>query len=233
MVAAPPKAAPPQPIAQPPRGELSSVLLQGISWETYQSLVQELESQPNKRLTYDNGLLEIFMPLPPHESYKRWTGRFVETLTEELDIEIRSLSASTWSRKDLAKGLEADECYYIQNESAIRGKMSIDLTIDPPPDLAIELRSANATEIDITSPSLPRLPIYHALGIPEVWRFDGTKMHILVLINGKYEEVVTSIALPIVTPEILQTWLTQATTMGETTWAKALRRWICETIVIG
>jgi Uma2 family endonuclease len=230
MVAAPPQvplqqANPPQPIAQPPRGELSSVLLQGISWETYQSLVQELESQPNKRLTYDNGLLEIFMPLPPHESYKRWTGRFVETLTEELDIEIRSLSASTWSRKDLAKGLEADECYYIQNESAIRGKMAIDLTIDPPPDLAIE--------IDITSPSLPRLPIYHALGIPEVWRFDGTKMHILVLVNGKYEEVVTSIALPIVTPEILQTWLTQATTMGETTWAKALRRWIRETIVIG
>lgn len=230
MVAAPPKGplqqgTPPQPIAQPPRGESSSVLLQGISWETYQSLVQELESQPNKRLSYDNGLLEIFMPLPPHESYKRWTGRFVETLTEELDIEIRSLSASTWSRKDLAKGLEADECYYIQNESTIRGKMAIDLTLDPPPDLAIE--------IDITNPALPRLPIYRALGIPEVWRFDGTKMHILVLINGKYEEVVASIALPIVTPEILQTWLTQATTMGETTWAKALRRWIRETIVIG
>jgi Uma2 family endonuclease len=225
MVAAPLQVAPPQPTAQPQRAERSSVLLQGISWETYQSLVQELESQPNKRLTYDNGLLEIFMPLPPHERYKRWTGRFLEALTEELDIEICSLSACTWSRKDLAKGVEADECYYIQHETIIRGRMDIDLMVDPPPDLAIE--------IDITSPSLPRLPIYCALGVPEVWRFDGTKMHILVLVNGKYEEVMASIALPIVTPEILQTWLTQATTMGETTWAKALRRWVRETIQLG
>jgi Uma2 family endonuclease len=215
MVAAPQRATSPQPITTS-----SGVLLQGISWDTYQSLVRELESQPSKRLTYDNGLLEIFMPLPPHESYKRWTGRLVETLTEELDIEIRSLSACTWSRKDLAKGVEADECYYIQNEAVIRGRMDIDLTFDPPPDLAIE--------IDITSPSLPRLPIYSALGVPEVWRFDGEKMVILCAVDGKYQEVAASIAIPIVTPEILQTWLTQATTMGETTWVKALRRWVRE-----
>jgi Uma2 family endonuclease len=128
------------------------VTLQGITWQTYQSLVQDLESQPAKRLTYDNGMLEIFMPLPPHETYKRLLGRLVEIVTEELDLEIRSLSASTWSRKDLLKGVEADECYYIQNEAAVRGKMEIDLSMDPPPDLAIE--------IDISSPSLPRLPIY-------------------------------------------------------------------------
>jgi Uma2 family endonuclease len=217
MVAAPLQAASPLPITTS-----SGVLLQGISWETYQSLVLALESQPGKRLTYDNGLLEIFMPLPPHERYKRWTGRFIETLTESLDIEICSLSACTWSRKDLAKGVEADECYYIQNEAVIRGRMDIDLTIDPPPDLAIE--------IDITSPSIPRLPIYSALGVPEVWRFDGEKMVILFRVDGKYQEVAASIALPIVTPEILQTWLTQATTMGETTWVKALRRWIRETM---
>ncbi len=220
MVAAPPKTALPQPIATS-----SAVLLQGISWDTYQSLVRELESQPSKRLTYDNGLLEISMPLPPHESYKRWTGRLVETLTEELDIEIRSLSACTWSRKDLAKGVEADECYYIQNEAVIRGRMDIDLAIDPPPDLAIE--------IDITSLSIPRLPIYSALGVPEVWRFDGEKMVILFRVDGQYQEVEASIALPIVTPAILQTWLTQAMTMGETTWVKALRRWIRETITSG
>jgi Uma2 family endonuclease len=205
----------PQPITAP-----AGIVLRGISWDTYQALVRELESQPSKRLTYDNGLLEIFMPLPPHESYKRWTGRFVEVLTEELDLEIRSLSACTWSRKDLAKGVEADECYYIQNESIIRCKMKIDLMIDSPPDLAIE--------IDITSPSLPRLPIYCALGIPEVWRFDGETMVLLALVNGEYQAVPTSIALPMVTPEVLQTWLTQATTMGETSWAKALRRWVQE-----
>ena len=56
--------------------------------------------------------------------------------------------------------------------------MAIDLTLDPPPDLAIE--------IDMTSPSIPRLPIYCALGIPEVWRFDGETMVLLALVNGKY-----------------------------------------------
>ncbi len=196
----------------------SGVLLRGISWDTYQALVLELESQPSKHLAYDNGQLEIFMPLPPHERYKRWIGRFVSVLTDGLNIEICSLSSCTWSHQDLAKGIEADECYYIQNEAAICGRMDIDLLSDPPPDLAIE--------IDITSRYLPRLPIYAALGVPEVWRFDGETIVILSLVDGSYQSVAKSIALPIVTPEILQNWLAQATTMGETSWAKAIRRWV-------
>jgi Uma2 family endonuclease len=206
----------PQPILSPPL--TSSLVLSGISWETYQAMVRELESQPGKRLIYDNGSLEIAMPLPPHERYKRWIGRFIETVTEELEVEICSLGSSTWTRRDLAKGIEADECYYVQNESLIRGRVSIDLTTDPPPDLAIE--------IDITSLSIPRLPIYQALGVPEVWRFDGGTVIFLALNNGVYEEIDQSIAIPIVTPTILQDWLTQATTMGESSWARAIRRWV-------
>ena len=193
------------------------ILLQDISWETFEQLIIELESRPNDRLTYDNGQLEIWMPLIPHESYKRWLGRILELITEELDIEIRSLGSTTWRRRDLAKGIEADECYYIQNEAAIREKMDIDLTIDSPPDLAIE--------IDITSLSLPRLPIYSALGIPEVWRFDGELVQILVLNQTTYGEVPRSIALPTITPEVLQNFLEQAKTMGETSWAKSVRQW--------
>jgi Uma2 family endonuclease len=196
------------------------VTLQGITWQTYQSLVQDLESQPAKRLTYDNGMLEIFMPLPPHETYKRLLGRLVEIVTEELDLEIRSLSASTWSRKDLLKGVEADECYYIQNEAAVRGKMEIDLSMDPPPDLAIE--------IDISSPSLPRLPIYAALGVPEVWQFDGDSLKILGLAATEYSPQRQSLALPMVTVEVVQRFLLQAQEMGETSWAKAVRQWVKE-----
>ena len=122
------------------------VLLQGIHWKTYQALVQDLESQAGKRLTYDNGMLEIMMPLPPHEHYKRLLGRFVEVTTEEMGIEICSLGSCTWSREDLQKGLEPDECYYIQNELAVRGKRVIDLSVEPPPDLVIE--------VDIMSNSL-------------------------------------------------------------------------------
>ena len=86
------------------------IILKGIHWETYKSLVRDLEAQPSKRLTYDNGVLEIRMPLPPHERYKKWLGRLVEIITEELGIEIASLGSCTWSRDDLRKGLEPDEC---------------------------------------------------------------------------------------------------------------------------
>jgi Uma2 family endonuclease len=183
--------------------------------------VRELESQPGKRLTYDNGQLEIFMPLPPYERNKKYIARLVEIITMTLSIEICSLGASTWSRKDLAKGVEADECYYIQNEALLRGKMEIDLKILPPPDLAIE--------IDMTSLSLPRLPIYAALGIPEIWRFDGETMVFMALDNGQYHKILTSIALSIVTPKTLEHWLIQALTLGETSWVKAIRHWVRET----
>lgn len=204
----------------PQRTAVPGILLQGIAWETYQALVRDLDSQPGKRLTYDNGFLEIFMPLPPHEKNKKYLARFVELVTEEWEIEICSLGSCTWSRKDLAKGVEADECYYIQNEAVVRGKMDIDLTVEPPPDLAIE--------IDITSLSLPRLPIYLALGIPEVWRFDGVRVMLLSLVEGEYVEIPHSLALPIVTATVLQDWLAQAQTMGETSWAKTVRRWARE-----
>ncbi|WP_404784201.1 Uma2 family endonuclease [Altericista sp. CCNU0014] len=208
-------------VTHPDRPQHSSgVMLQGITWQTYQSLVQELESQPAKRLTYDNGVLEIFMPLPPHETYKRLLGRLVEIVTEEMNLEIRSLSASTWSRKDLLKGVEADECYYIQNEAIVRGKMEIDLAIDPPPDLAIE--------IDISNPSLPRLPIYAALGVPEVWQFDGESFKILGLTATEYIPQCQSLALPMVTVEAVQRLLIRAQEMGETSWAKAVRQWAKE-----
>jgi Uma2 family endonuclease len=203
----------------PPQSN-TKVMLQGITWQTYQSLVQDLESQPAKRLTYDNGILEIFMPLPPHETYKRLLGRLVEIVTEELDLEIRSLSASTWSRKDLLKGVEADECYYIQNEATVRGKMEIVLSVDPPPDLAIE--------IDISSPSLPRLPIYAALGVPEVWQFDGGNFKILGLAATEYISQRQSLALPMVTVDVVERLLIQAQEMGETSWAKAVRQWTKE-----
>jgi Uma2 family endonuclease len=200
----------------------SGILLHNISWETYQSLLRELESQPNKRLTYDNGQLEIFMSLPPHKRNKKYIARLVEIVTMTLPIEICSLGSCTWTSRDLAKGIEPDECYYIQNEAVMREKMTIDLSIDPPPDLAIE--------IDITSRSIPRLPIYSALGIPEIWRFDGKKMVLLALANGQYQEIPVSIAIPIITPEILHHWLTQATTMGESSWANALHKWVKETV---
>lgn len=196
----------------------NQVVLQGVSWATYQSLIRDLESAPGKRLTYDQGMLEIMVPLPPHESYKKLMGRMVEVTTEETETEIRSLGSTTWSREDLRQGLEPDQCYYIQNEQAVRGKAEIDLTVDPPPDLAIE--------VDNTSSSLNRMAIYAALGVPEVWRFDGTTLTLYGLVDGNYRPQDTSTVLPLLGHDDLLRFLQTSQTMGETSWVKSFRQWV-------
>lgn len=194
-------------------------ILKDVRWNTYQNLVRDLESQPGTRLTYDCGTLEILMPLP-HETFKKLLGRFVEVITEELGIEIRSLGSTTWSREDLQKGLEPDECYYIQNELAVRGKDEIDLAIDPPPDLAIE--------VDSTSSSMNRMGIYAALGIPEVWRFDRETLTILHLVNGDYQPREGSLVLPMFNDAVLMNFLELSQTMGETSLIRHVRQWVRE-----
>jgi Uma2 family endonuclease len=194
------------------------VILPNISWQTYQSLIRDFEQQPAIRLTYDRGNLEIRMPLDPHETYKKLLGRLIEAATEELDIEIRSLGSHTCDRADLARGLEPDQCYYVQNEALVRGVEQIDLNRFPPPDLALE--------IDITSSSLDRLSIYAALGVPEVWRYDGQNLTILSLQNGEYISQSSSLALPFLQAEDLPRFLALRNTMGETSLVKQFRQWV-------
>lgn len=194
------------------------VMLSRVAWTTYQALLQDLEAQPGKRLTYDHGQLEIMVPLPPHESYKALISRFVEVITEETETEIRSLGASTWAREDLQQGVEADECYYIQHEEAVRGKGAVDLSIDPPPDLVIE--------IDITSPSLNRLAIYAALGVPEVWRYNGKTLTFYQLQGQTYVPQEESAVLPLVGREDLLRFLEASSQMGETTLIRQFRQWV-------
>ncbi|EAZ92129.1 Uma2 family endonuclease, partial [Crocosphaera chwakensis] len=148
-------------------------VLTGIKWETYQGLALDLAENPSKKLSYDQGTLEIMTPLPEHEINKGFLGRLVQTTTEVLGLEILSLCSTTLSREDLQKGIEPDECYYINNEALIRDRVNFDFTVDPPPDLAIE--------IDITSSSLNRLTIYESLKIKEIWRFDGQDLFIYSL----------------------------------------------------
>lgn len=196
------------------------ILLHDISWQTYQFLLRDFAQQPAMRLTYDRGELEIKMPLDPHETYKKLLGRLVEALTEELGIEIRSLGSRTCDREDLARGLEPDQCYYIQNEAAIWDKEQIDLTIDPPPDLAIE--------IDITSSSIDRLDIYANLGIPEIWRYDGRSLVIYNLRDKQYRVCDRSVAFPLLAASALERFLELKKTTKENALIRLFRTWIRE-----
>ena len=193
-------------------------LLKNISWQTYEALLKDMESQPGIRLTYDRGILEIMAPLDPHETYSTLIGRFVETLTEELNIEIRSLGSRTCKREDLARGLEPDECYYIQNELVVRHLEQIDLNQDPPPDLAIE--------IDITSSSINRLDLYAALGVPEVWRYDGSQLIIYQLQDGEYLVCANSPTFPQLTSSEIIRFLELRKTTGETSLSRLFRQWV-------
>ncbi|NJN92419.1 MAG: Uma2 family endonuclease [Leptolyngbyaceae cyanobacterium SL_5_14] len=194
------------------------VILRNISWQSYQSLIRDFEAEPALRLTYDRGTLEIRLPLDPHETFKKLLGRLIEAATEELDLEIRSLGSRTCDREDLSRGLEPDQCYYIQNEAQVRGIAQIDLTQSPPSDLAVE--------VDITSSSLNRFSIYAALNVPEVWRYDGQSLTIYTLQVGEYQVCSHSTALPILTAESIMRFLALYRSSGENSLVKQFRQWI-------
>jgi Uma2 family endonuclease len=202
----------------PPRIAENRTLLTGIRWQTYQELLLDLSENPSKRLTYDQGLLEIMTPLPEHEVSKRLLGRLVESTTEELGLEIYSLGSTTWRREDLQKGLEPDECYYITQEAQVRGKTTFDLYADPAPDLAIE--------IDLTSSSLNRLGIYAALGVREIWRYDGQDLKIYVLGEGEYQQQEQSSVLPVLSRSDVLLFLNKKSTLGENALIREFRQWL-------
>lgn len=147
------------------------VVLHGVRWQTYQALLHDLGDR-HIFLTYDRGTLEIMAPLFRHERYAEVLATLVKKSAAVAKVRTVSAGSTTFSREDLERGLEPDRCFYIRNADAILGKLHIDLSTDPPPDLAIE--------IDITSSSLDRLGIYAALGVPEVWRFNGEQFQVLL-----------------------------------------------------
>ncbi|HBY78532.1 MAG TPA: hypothetical protein DEG47_16345, partial [Cyanobacteria bacterium UBA11148] len=138
------------------------VLLSDISWQEFETILEDLGEHRASRVVYDNGILEIMTPLPEHETGKVLIGDLVKALLEEMDIEFWSLGSTTFKNQEMLKGIEPDDCFYIQNEAAVRGKNTLDLTVDPPPDLALE--------IDVTSRT--NSSVYEALGVPELWRFE-------------------------------------------------------------
>jgi Uma2 family endonuclease len=197
------------------------VLLQDVTWQEFEKILEELGEHRAARVAYNRGVMEITTPLPEHEDNKEIIGDLVKALLEELDIEFRSLGSTTFKNPKMAQGIEPDQCFYIQNESKIRGKKRLDLTVDPPPDLALE--------IDITSRTHPS--IYEALKVPELWRFEDNKLQINILQDGCYVESQESLnfpSLPLI--QIIPQYLEQSRTAGRNATLKAFRRWVQEQI---
>jgi Uma2 family endonuclease len=196
----------------------SRVLLRNVSWATFEALLSENESC-GIRFAYDRGDLEIMSLSYEHERFHTLLGRIVETLTEELGIPIASAAATTLKHQLKQRGVEADESYYIAHEADVRGKLDLDLQRDPPPDLAIE--------VDVSYSSLDKLGIYAALGVPELWRYEGRALHVYVLQDGgDYAERESSAAFPFLPLGEVKQFLDRAATMDETTWIRSFRAWV-------
>lgn len=196
--------------------QVEQIQLSGISWNTYETLLKEL-SDRRLRLTYNRGKLEIMVPSPEHERYKKIVGRFVETIAEELEVSIEPLGSTTFKRPELVGG-EPDECFYIRNLNAVKGKKRIDLDRDPPPDLVVE--------IDITSSSEIRFPVYADLGVPEIWRYDGNSFTVYQLQEQKYIPSEQSLAFPNLPIIEISSFLQQAMTMDYLELVSSFRRWV-------
>jgi Uma2 family endonuclease len=147
------------------------VVLHNVSWETYERILAEHIDCSSPRFTFDHGELEIVTLSAEHERYSVRIADLVGVLADEMDVEVEALGSTTYKRQELERGFEPDSCFYVENIERVRGKDRIDLAVDPPPDLVVE--------VDITSPSISKLPLFAEFGIPEVWRFDGERLSML------------------------------------------------------
>lgn len=196
-----------------------TVVLENFSWEEFEDILEDLGESRSSRIAYDRGQLEIMTPLPEHEVNKVYISNFVEILLEELDIEFCPLGSTTFKNQAMFKAIEPDSCFYIRNEIAVRGKNRLDLTVDPPPDLALE--------IDITKRSHPE--IYRALGVAELWRYERGKIQILRLVDGEYIKSNKSANFPdFPLIEVIPQYLSQCRTEGRNKGIKAFRSWVRE-----
>lgn len=172
----------------------ATTIFRNVPWEEYEALLNEITDEPPIHISYDAGVLQITTVSYDHEEVLAVLRKLVGALEDTLRIPIQSYGSATHKALHQRKGTEPDDCFYIQNATKIIGK-KIDLMIDPPPDLALE--------VDFSSPSLSKFPIYAALGVPELWRHKRGRVKFYQLEVGSYEEISQSMAFPFVTPDVI------------------------------
>jgi len=207
-------------IAQLPVPGEKRVTLHGLTWDGYLKILDALPQSRAARLTYDQGMLEITMPLENHEFALRIIELFIRILVVELGMKIKTMGSTTMNREDLKRGSEPDCAYYIQHQPQVAGR-NVDFAIDPPPDLVVE--------VDITHTDIDKNRFYASLGVPEFWRFNGREWRIFQLQAGEYVEQSHSPTFSWVEKDDLYRFLEQAQ-QDEVEAELALRAWAREKV---
>jgi Uma2 family endonuclease len=198
------------------------LVLRDVSWAEFNAILAELGEQRSTRIAYDHGLLEIMAPLPEHEYFKQSLSIAIEDISETLDQNYESYGSATWRKQAEQAGIEPDNCFYIQNEALVRGKLTLNLDQDPPPDLALE--------IDLTSKSIHRFSIYARLGIPEIWCYDQGQLTVYRLQSGDYQSVAQSLVFPMLKVQELPSLIEAHRTQGRLALRRAVRAWVRDQI---
>jgi Uma2 family endonuclease len=194
-------------------------LLSDVDWQSYVLIGRALADRPGLRITYDRGSLELMTTSPKHEIYKQHLNRFVEIMAEELNRPFTTAGNMTFQKQQLERGMEPDDCFWLEHEPAMRGKLTWDPDVDPPPDLGLE--------IEISRSALGRMQIYAALRVPEVWCFDGRSLRVYRLhADGTYQHVTTSQVFPEVPVVDLLPFIVAIETTDILTNIRAFRGWL-------
>ncbi len=176
----------------------SAMIISGLTWKTYEALLQDLGDNRPTRIAYDQGVLEIRMPGESHEIINRLLAKIITMLAMELGMEANDFGSTTLNRETLDRGIEPDTCFYIQNAARGQGietKASESLS----PDLVLE--------VDIASSSASKMSIYRAMEVPEVWLYRRQVLSIQWLEDGQYTDAVNSRAFPMVSVDQLNQWI--------------------------
>jgi len=196
----------------------SSLTLSEQSWENYENLIESIGEANGLRISFDAGNLHIITLSSEHENYGRLIQMLIGVLSLRCDIDIESFGSATIKKSRLAKGTEPDACFYVQNIGKIGTSINLDFSTDPPPDIAVE--------IDIHHESLYKLPIYAALGVSEIWRYDSRKFEIHKLEKGEYKKIERSASLPVLTAQILGELLNRSRRERQTKILKDFENWL-------
>jgi len=173
-----------------------------VSWEEYEQLLSELIDRSGVRLSYDEGTLEIMTISTEHDFYEDLLQDLVRLLSIRLNFRFRSFGRATMKKSEAHKGKEPDGCFFIKSCDLIGRRKHLDFENDPPPDIAVE--------IDLSTRSISKLPIYRALQVPEVWIFNGSVLTIYRLNDQGYTSAEQSEELPGLTSQLLTNFLKEA-----------------------
>jgi Uma2 family endonuclease len=194
------------------------VIFHSVSWEEYEELLAEVGEAPGLRISYDDGTLKVMTLSSEHENYSRFIENLVGVVRLRLRMRIRSFGSATMKKSRKRKGNEPDCCFYVQTAAALGKKIKLDFAVDPPPDIAVE--------IDVHHDSEDKFSIYAALGVQEIWRFNGQQLFIHLWQQDQYVEAETSRALPMLTSSILTEFLTRMREEGEFEAIIAFDEWV-------